>query len=61
MPGTKTCQHCANDRLTRIRMRTPSGLDAVFVACAVCERTAWFAVDGDGVPLSADQVGGLET
>ncbi|MCL2467044.1 MAG: hypothetical protein FWF02_09010 [Micrococcales bacterium] len=57
--GTRTCHHCASDRLTRIRMRTPSGVDAVFVACGVCERTAWFAVDGDGVPLGPHEVGDL--
>ncbi len=60
VPGTKTCSYCGSDRLTRIRMRTPSGRDAVFVACGACERTAWFAVAGNGVPLTADQVGGLE-
>lgn len=59
VPGTRTCLRCGGDRLTRIRMRTPSGIDAVFVACGACERTAWFAVDGNGVPLTADQVGGL--
>ncbi len=57
---TRTCLHCGSERLTRIRMRTPSGLDAVFVACGACEQTAWFAVAGNGVPLTADQVGGLE-
>jgi len=57
--GTRTCHQCTSDRLTRIRMRTPSGIDAVFVACGVCERTAWFAVDGDGVPLGLDEVGDL--
>lgn len=60
VPGTRTCLHCGSERLTRIRMRTPSGLDVVFVACGACERTAWFAVAGNGVPLTADQVGGLE-
>ncbi|MCL2090442.1 MAG: hypothetical protein FWH11_04335 [Micrococcales bacterium] len=59
VPGTRTCLHCGGDRLTRIRMRTPSGRDAVFVACGACERTAWFDVAGTGVPLTADQVGGL--
>jgi hypothetical protein len=59
VPGTGTCLNCGSDRLTRIRMRTPSGLDAVFVACGVCERTAWFVVAGNGVPLTADQVGSL--
>lgn len=59
VPGTTTCQHCGSDRLTRIRMRTPSGIDAVFVACGACEHTGWFAVAGNGVPLTADQVGGL--
>jgi len=57
VPGTKTCQHCGSDRLTRIRMRTPSGLDAVFVACGECEHTGWFTLAGNGVPLTADQVG----
>jgi hypothetical protein len=39
-------------------MRAPSGRAAVFVSCPRCEQTAWFAVDGDGTALSADEVGG---
>jgi len=56
----RTCPHCGSARLTHIRMRTPGGVDAVFVACLACEQTGWFAAR-DGAPLTADQVGSLGT
>jgi len=58
VPGTQACSRCGERKVTRIRMRTPSGRPAVFVSCSRCETTAWFAVDGDGTPLAADEVGG---
>jgi hypothetical protein len=38
-------------------MRTPTGIDAVFVSCLSCEQTGWFATEGDGTPLRVEQVG----
>jgi len=58
--GAKSCRRCGSERLTRIRMRTPTGIDAVFVSCLSCEQTGWFAVDGDQAPLDAAQVGDHE-
>lgn len=59
VPGTEVCSNCGDPKVTRIRMRTPSGRAAVFVSCSRCETTAWIAVDGDGRPMRADEVGGL--
>ena len=58
VPGTEVCSRCGDAKVTRIRMRTPNGRPAVFVSCSRCETTAWFAVDGDGTQLTADEVGG---
>ena len=52
--GTQTCSACGSTDLVRIRMGAPTGLPLVFVSCRACEQTAWFALDGDGTPLSAD-------
>ncbi|GCE78104.1 hypothetical protein [Cellulomonas biazotea] len=58
VPGTEACAHCGSTELTRIRMTLSSGRPAVFVSCAACERTGWFALDGDGEPLGRDEVVG---
>lgn len=55
-PGTAACQQCGETNLTRIRMTLASGRPAVFVSCPSCERTGWFALDGDGTPLPRDEV-----
>ncbi|MCG2799857.1 MAG: hypothetical protein L6367_15135 [Cellulomonas sp.] len=57
VPGTASCLSCGEPRITRIRMRTPSGIPAVFVSCPRCEKNAWFAVDGDGEPLTEADIG----
>lgn len=58
VPGTETCRGCGSSQLTRIRLTAAHGRPAVFVSCPACERTAWFAVDGDGEPLGADEIPG---
>ena len=58
VPGTRQCLRCGSPDLVRIRMSTPTGLPAVFVSCQACERRAWFAPDGDGTPLSDEDVTG---
>lgn len=57
-PGAEACLGCGNTDLVRIRMGSPGGRELVFVSCPRCERKAWFAVDGDGTPLSSDEVTG---
>ena len=56
--GTRECLTCGATDLVRIRMSTPAGLPVVFVSCQACERRAWFALDGDGTPLSSEEVTG---
>jgi hypothetical protein len=56
-PGTETCRRCGETALTRIRMQTPTGISAVFVACPSCELTGWFAIGGTGEPMTLDEVG----
>ncbi len=58
VPGTRQCLHCGAQELVRIRMSTPTGRAAVFVSCPACEHRAWFAVEGDGTPLSDEDVTG---
>ena len=60
-PGTEACLGCGNTDLVRIRMGAPGGRDVVFVSCQRCERTGWFAEDGDGTPLTSDEVTGLSS
>lgn len=57
-PGTATCLGCGGSDLVRIRMGAPGGREVVFVSCRHCERTGWFAVDGDGTPLTSEDVAG---
>ncbi|GEA83496.1 MAG: hypothetical protein NVV70_07610 [Cellulomonas sp.] len=57
-PGTEACQGCGEVRLTRIRMSLPDGRAATFVSCPACEITNWFALDGDGTPLTRGEVTG---
>ncbi|UJP39524.1 hypothetical protein F1D97_14555 [Cellulomonas palmilytica] len=57
-PGTEACVSCGETRLTRIRMALPDGRQATFVSCPSCEVTNWFALEGDGTPLSRDEVTG---
>jgi len=57
-PGTDACVACGETQLTRIRMALPDGRQATFVSCPACERTNWFALDGDGTPLTRDEVTG---
>ncbi len=61
VPGTATCLRCGSSDLVRIRMGAPGGREVVFVSCRQCERTGWFAVDGDGTPLSSEEVAGGPT
>ncbi|GEL95149.1 hypothetical protein [Cellulomonas composti] len=56
--GTEVCLRCGSDRLTRIRMGLTDGRPAYFVSCPACEQTNWFALEGDGTPLSKDEVTG---
>lgn len=56
--GTAACGRCGQTQLTRIRMALPDGRPATFVSCPACEHTAWFALDGDGTPLTRDEVTG---
>ncbi|MBT0994629.1 hypothetical protein KIN34_10050 [Cellulomonas sp. DKR-3] len=58
--GTAACVRCGETQLTRIRMALPDGRPATFVSCASCEHTAWFALDGDGTPLSRREVTGQD-
>ncbi|CAM5781341.1 hypothetical protein [Cellulomonas persica] len=58
-PGTEACLGCGERRLTRIRMALPDGRQATFVSCPSCEVTNWFALEGDGTPLSRAEVTGL--
>lgn len=58
VPGTEACLRCGSTELTRIRLTASHGRPAVFVSCSACERTAWFAVDGDGAELGPDDVPG---
>jgi len=58
LEGTRECQRCGSTDLVRIRMSTPTGRAAVFVSCPACEHRAWFALDGDGTPLSDEDVTG---
>ncbi|MFC0706833.1 hypothetical protein [Cellulomonas uda] len=44
--------------MTRIRMALPDTRQATFVSCPSCEVTNWFALEGDGTPLSRDEVTG---
>lgn len=57
-PGTEACRRCGETRLTRIRMGLPDGRPATFVSCPSCELTGWFALDGDGTPLSRGDLAG---
>jgi hypothetical protein len=57
-PGTESCQGCGSTDLVRIRMGVPGGRAVVFVSCPRCERTGWFAEDGDGTPLTSAEVTG---
>ncbi|ASR55026.1 hypothetical protein [Cellulomonas sp. PSBB021] len=57
-PGTQECLGCGETRLTRIRMALPDTRQATFVSCPSCEVTNWFALEGDGTPLSRDEVTG---
>jgi hypothetical protein len=58
-PGTEACRGCGGTDLVRIQMGAPAGRAVVFVSCRACERTGWFAEDGDGTPLTGDDVAGL--
>ena len=40
------------------RVRLPDGRAATFVSCPACEITNWFALDGDGTPLTRGEVTG---
>jgi hypothetical protein len=41
-------------------MGVAGGRNVVFVSCPHCERTAWFDEDGDGAPLSSEEVTGID-
>ena len=59
MPGTEACVACGATDLVRIRMGATTGRDVMFVSCPHCEQTAWFAADGDGTPLTSEEIVGL--
>ena len=58
VPGTEACTRCGETGLTRIRMTVQGDRAAMFVSCPSCEQTNWFAVHGDGTPLSRDEAFG---
>ena len=58
-PGTEACLGCGSTDLVRIEMGAPGGSQVVFVSCPACERTGWFAADGDGTPLTSEDVARL--
>lgn len=61
VPGTQACLRCGAVDLVRIRMSAPTGQPVVFVSCPACENRAWFAVEGEGTPLSDEDVMGPPT
>ena len=58
--GTEACLSCGATDLVRIRMGVAGGRNVVFVSCPRCEHTAWFDEDGDGTPLSSEDVTGID-
>ena len=60
VPGTEACLRCGETQLTRIRMALTSGKQVLFVSCPECEQRNWFPLDGNGTPLSREEVMGTE-
>lgn len=58
--GTEACLSCGAQDVVRIRMGVASGRNVVFVSCPRCEHTAWFDEDGDGTPLSSEDITGID-
>lgn len=54
--GTEACATCGATSLTRLSMVLGDGTAVVFVSCHRCERKAWYPADGDGTPLSREDV-----
>ncbi|MEV7972717.1 hypothetical protein [Cellulomonas sp. NPDC089187] len=54
--GTQACTACGATRLTRLRLTLADGTEVTFVSCHACEHRAWVPVDGDGTPLTREQV-----
>lgn len=54
--GTENCGSCGSARLTRLGLTLADGTEVTFVSCHDCEHRAWFPVDGDGTPLTREQV-----
>jgi hypothetical protein len=61
IPGTEACLRCGETQMTRIRMALTSGKQVLFVSCPACEQRNWFPLEGNGTPLSRDEVMGGET
>ncbi|GIG24814.1 hypothetical protein [Cellulomonas denverensis] len=55
-PGTEHCVSCGSEQLTRLRLTLADGTEVTFVSCHACEHRAWIPVDGDGTPLTRDEV-----
>ncbi|MFS0702305.1 hypothetical protein AB6N24_20215 [Cellulomonas sp. 179-A 4D5 NHS] len=54
--GTETCASCGSESLTRLSMVLGDGTAVVFVSCHRCEHKGWYPTDGDGTPLTRDEV-----
>lgn len=54
------CVSCGAPTTTRIRLALPDGRPALFVSCDACERTSWYAIGGDGTPLTRRQILGTD-
>jgi hypothetical protein len=52
-PHTSSCAHCGATVLTEVRLTLTDGSPVTFVSCHACERTGWFAADGDALGLDA--------
>ncbi|GEP67304.1 hypothetical protein [Cellulomonas soli] len=50
------CVQCGTPTSTRIRLALPDGRPALFVSCDACERTSWYAIGGDGTPMTRVQI-----
>lgn len=52
----RLCVQCGAPTTTRIRLALPDGRPALFVSCEACERTSWYALDGDGTPQTRAEI-----
>lgn len=54
--GTEACGSCGSTSLTRVSMVLGDGTAVVFVSCHRCEHKGWYPTEGDGTPLSREDV-----